>query len=135
MQMELFDMDKDGKMDIVVSDDSGELNILYGTMSKDGGVTFTKKLLDKNIGLKIGTGSINTGGAIRYDGIKEIVATEQKEYIARANAATDDNELLSAAEQIKLLDSKIYYQHSVPKIITNAAEARNIPNLKCGWYR
>ena len=127
MQMEFFDMDKDGKMDLVISDDSGELNILYGTMTPNGGVAFTKKLLDKNIGLKMGTGSINTGGAIRYDGIKEIVATEQKEYIANADKATDDNaELLTAEEQTKLLDSKIYYQQSVSKQIASAAEAKNI---------
>lgn len=30
-QMETFDMDADGKMDIITLDDSGEMNILYGT--------------------------------------------------------------------------------------------------------
>lgn len=30
-QMEIFDMDADGKMDLVTLDDSGEMNILYGT--------------------------------------------------------------------------------------------------------
>ena len=29
-QLEIFDMDRDGNMDLVISDDSGELNILYG---------------------------------------------------------------------------------------------------------
>ena len=53
MQLETFDMDQDGKTDIVISDDSGELNILYGTSSSDGGVAFTKKNLDRNIGLKL----------------------------------------------------------------------------------
>lgn len=105
MQMEMFDMDRDGKMDLVISDDSGELNILYGgegaattatgttaaaptgtsffddlsgivnrsfsTATGNGGtvtttirgsginngIVFTKKTLDQNIGLKLGTGA------------------------------------------------------------------------------
>ena len=52
MQLETFDMDRDGKLDLVISDDSGELNILYGSVDSTG-LYFTKKTLDTNIGLKL----------------------------------------------------------------------------------
>ena len=48
MQLEIFDMDTDGRMDLVISDDSGELNILYGS-SDATGLYFTRKNLDKNL--------------------------------------------------------------------------------------
>jgi hypothetical protein len=33
-QVEIFDMDADGKSDIVTVDDSGEINVLYGEVQK-----------------------------------------------------------------------------------------------------
>ena len=60
MQLETFDMDQDGRLDLVISDDSGELNILYGSTDATG-LYFTRKNLDKNIGLKLGGGSLSTG--------------------------------------------------------------------------
>ena len=59
MQLESFDMDKDGKLDLVYSDDAGELAILYG--AQDGnGLYFQKKLLDGDIGLKLSNASSTT---------------------------------------------------------------------------
>jgi hypothetical protein len=60
MQLEVFDMDKDGKTDLVISDDSGELNILYGNTDSEG-MLFTKKLLDSNIGLTLQSDAVSTG--------------------------------------------------------------------------
>lgn len=59
MQLEAFDMDKDGKLDLVYSDDAGELVILYGAQDSNG-LYFQKKLLDGDIGLKLSNASSTT---------------------------------------------------------------------------
>lgn len=48
MQMESFDMDKDGKLDLVILDDSGELSILYGEKDTTG-LYFKRKILDSGV--------------------------------------------------------------------------------------
>ncbi|MDD2745687.1 MAG: VCBS repeat-containing protein, partial [Candidatus Gracilibacteria bacterium] len=123
MQLEMFDMDRDGKMDLVISDDSGELNILYGG-GTDGHIIFTKKTLDGDIGLKIGTGALNTGGAVRFAGIKEVSPVTQTDY-ASETATAGDGETLSLADQIRLLDSKIYYQQRTTRQIPTQDQAQS----------
>ncbi len=54
MQLETFDMDQDGFDDIIISDDSGELSILYGARDESG-TKFTKKILATDLGLKLTT--------------------------------------------------------------------------------
>ena len=51
-QLEIFDMDADGKSDLVIFDDSGEINILYGTVRNNSGKIehiFTKKLIEDGL--------------------------------------------------------------------------------------
>ncbi len=126
MQLEIFDMDHDGKMDLVMTDDSGELNILYGN-SDANGIIFTKKVLDSNIGLKLQGGSLTTGGAVRWDGITEITPTTQTDYAREtANAGTTGESSLSLADQKRLIDSKLYYLQSVKRQVASSTQAAEI---------
>ncbi len=66
-------MDSDGKSDIVTLDDSGEINILYGTERTIAGKTehfFTKHLIESGLGLRLSTGVRNDGGAFSYTGLQ-----------------------------------------------------------------
>lgn len=70
-QLEVFDMDQDGKADIVTVDDSGELNILYATLRADDTLVFTKKLIDASFAVKLDTGIKKEGGAVWYAGMRQ----------------------------------------------------------------
>lgn len=52
VQLETYDMDGDGKTDLVISDESGELNVLYGKVL-NGETVFTKKVLDTDLALRL----------------------------------------------------------------------------------
>ena len=56
-QLKVFDMDNDGKDDIVLLDDSGEISILYG---RDGSGPVTEGGAIKDIISKIGTSLADT---------------------------------------------------------------------------
>ncbi len=71
-QLEVFDMDSDGKSDIVMLDDSGEINILYGTVRDNAGKKehiFIKKNIEKGLGMRLSQEQRNDGGAFSYDGL------------------------------------------------------------------
>jgi hypothetical protein len=124
MQLEIFDMDRDNKLDLVISDDSGELNILYGSVDATG-LYFTKKTLDTNIGLKLGSGSLSQGGALRWNGIQEVSAqTNQADYVRESTSAGADETTLSLADQKRLLNSKIYYTQKTTRIASSPTVAR-----------
>lgn len=126
MQLETFDMDKDGFTDIVVTDDSGELSILYG--GTDGsGTRFTKKVLATDLGLRLTTSSVIQGGAMYWDGLPQITAPDQADYLAESKALQGtDGTALSGADQKRLLDSKLYYTTATSKTVTGpeASELR-----------
>lgn len=118
MQLETFDMDQDGHDDIVISDDSGELSILYGSLDTTG-PKFTKKVLATDLGLKLTSESTVEGGALRWDGITEIVAPTQDQYLAESADLKDSSDMLSSADQKRLLDSKLYYVATVSKTVSS----------------
>ncbi len=61
-QFKIYDMDADGKDDIVYLTESWELAILYGTVTPR---TFTKKILESNLGVRLSGASEKSGWAIR----------------------------------------------------------------------
>lgn len=77
-QLEVFDMDADGKSDIVILDDSGELSILYGTVRTIAGKEehiFVKKLIESGLGIRLSTAVRNDGGAFSYTGLTSNLGT------------------------------------------------------------
>lgn len=72
-QMQAFDMDADGKTDLVTIDDSGELNVLYGTQSATTANkqrVFIKKTLEKGLAVHLSRDVRNDGGAFSYQGLR-----------------------------------------------------------------
>lgn len=125
MQLETFDMDKDGFDDIVTTDDSGELCILYGG-SDGSGTRFTKKVLATDLGLRLTTQSMTEGGAMYWDGLPQIKPVDQLDYATESKDLKDSNgSALSAADQKRLLDSKLYYTTTANKTVS-AAQASDI---------
>lgn len=57
-QLAVFDMDQDGASDIIVSDSSGVLSILYGG-SDANGLRFTQKILSTDLGLYLNGETFN----------------------------------------------------------------------------
>ncbi|MDD2566021.1 MAG: VCBS repeat-containing protein [Candidatus Gracilibacteria bacterium] len=111
-QMEVFDMDNDGKSDIVIVDDSGELSILYGSSDKsDKKQIFYKKILDDSLGMTLSSKDTKSGGAIFFDGIPQILASnDQGKYLLDAQklALSDGNDTETTLKA--QLDKLIYYQ-------------------------
>ncbi|NCP76963.1 hypothetical protein GW830_02365 [bacterium] len=92
-QLELFDMDADGKTDIVTLDDSGEMNILYGTVTADGKHIFTKHLVENSLGLKLSQEVRNDGGAFSYAGLQ--FPTDNTPLITPDSTGTVDQSMIN----------------------------------------
>ncbi|MBP8016521.1 VCBS repeat-containing protein, partial [Candidatus Gracilibacteria bacterium] len=120
-QLEVFDMDKDDKTDIVIVDDSGELNILYGSTINNGELVFQKKLVDNSFGVKLEQDPIKTGGAIYYDGLTPQLAEpgSQEEYYKQSQSLANSkgSDEIPDDNMETLVNNFIYYQYkySVPK--------------------
>ncbi|MDD2487531.1 MAG: hypothetical protein PHS92_04120 [Candidatus Gracilibacteria bacterium] len=114
-QLEIFDMDKDSKDDIVTVDDSGEINILYGTL-KNGETVFTKKFVDNNLGVKINSDPINGGGAVYFDGLPQIKPKDQTDQFKESqdllkSSGTSAGSDLPPEILANQLDKLVYYQY------------------------
>ncbi|MDP2089997.1 MAG: FG-GAP-like repeat-containing protein [Candidatus Gracilibacteria bacterium] len=68
VRAEKFDMDKDGKDDLVILDDFGELNIFYGGGSSNKPI-FTKKRISAYHGVTLNSNTRNDGGLVFFDGL------------------------------------------------------------------
>ncbi|MBW7954446.1 VCBS repeat-containing protein [Candidatus Gracilibacteria bacterium] len=64
-----FDMDLDGKMDLVILDDEGNIYIFYGTNTAG---KFQKKLVGNGLGITLNGEKRKDLGAIYYDGLYQI---------------------------------------------------------------
>lgn len=116
VQLEAYDMDSDGKTDLVISDDSGELNVLYGKVL-DGKTVFTKKVLDSDLGLRLAMADRKDGGAVYFNGLKQLqnpTEPDQERHLAESAAllAAGDEGGIPPEVQTALIDSKIYYVHA-----------------------
>lgn len=120
-QLEVFDMDKDWKMDIVIVDDSGELSILYWTQSNDISYPwrpiFTKKFIDNSLWMKLSTDVTKNWGAIYFDSLPQLTdSRDQSKYEFEASKVQAEWEAWgspsdSTWENLKpVLDKLIFYQ-------------------------
>ncbi len=116
MQLEVFDMDKDGKSDLVLSDDSGELAIYYGG-SDSSGTLFTKKVLASDLALNLSDKPNSEGGAIRWNGIPELQNITQADYAQEAALGPAASDALTAADQARILNAKLYYQEKTSRTV------------------
>lgn len=92
-------MDADGKSDIVIMDDSGEINILYGAVRTIDGIQqhiFTKKLIESGLGMRLSSAIRMDGGAFSYTGlVLPIASTSTPNGVNQA-----------------MIDNLIYYQYN-----------------------
>lgn len=102
-------MDADGKTDIVTLDDSGEINILYGSVRETAGKkerVFTKKLIESGLGMRLSKEVRNDGGAFSYTGLKF------PDQGTEASGKPLDPVGLTGAVNQGMIDNIIYYQYN-----------------------
>ena len=127
IQAEVFDMDSDGKDDIVTLDDAGEIHIFYGG-GNTSNPSFTKKFVGDGYTIEIVEESQSYGGAIYYDGMTQIDPNNRdqlfditQEYLQQMNQAIEngDEDAIPNPEFINdgLVQSLVYVE--VPYVPTD----------------
>ncbi|EKE29579.1 MAG: hypothetical protein ACD_2C00141G0001 [uncultured bacterium (gcode 4)] len=120
-QLELFDMDRDGKTDLVTVDDSGELNILYWAWKKidkySWKLVFFKKMIDNTLWLKLESSVTKNWGAIYHDSLKQIadIWNQSQQLLESQNLLSDFKNWATSTAATNdalntMLDKLIYYQ-------------------------
>lgn len=71
IQAEAYDMDKDGKDDIVTLDDAGQIHVFYGSGTQKN-PTFQKKYIGDGYAISLSDEAISHGGAVYFDGLTQI---------------------------------------------------------------
>ena len=116
-QLEVFDMDADGKSDIVTLDDSGEINILYGGTRKINETQteriFTKRLVESGLGIRLSSEVRTDGGAFSYTGL--VFPNQNTD--ASGNSFNPDN--ITGAINQGIIDNIVYYTYNYPFSITD----------------
>lgn len=109
-QMKVYDMDADGKDDLVYLTSGGELGILYGT---DTAGAFEQKILDSTLGITLRNETDNHDGAVISDAV-----TQFDTFVGRvpANAKPADSGITD--EKIR---EQVYYQEQ-------SASIQSLPN-------
>lgn len=136
-QLEVFDMDKDGKDDIVTVDDGWDLSILYWT-SWDSRypwqLVFNKKVIDNALWMKMKTNVIKTWWALFFDSIPQISDfSDQAQYVLQSKEAKNnlsDDTASNDWTYSAMLNKLIFYQEKYQENVTNTwvteAEKRKI---------
>ncbi len=102
-------MDADGKDDIVTMDDSGEINILYGTVRNVAGKeehVFTKKLIESGFGMRLSKEVRHDGGAFSFQGLK--FPDQGSEPTGKSSNLSG----LTGAVNQGMLDNLLYYKYA-----------------------
>ncbi len=116
-QLEVFDMDRDWKDDIITVDDSSELNILYWAWQKNI-IYFERKLVDNTLWLKINEKSIDSWWAIFFDWLEQLGQPSelQKKYYEESlklfeTADKEEEKDIWSENYEKMINNLIYYQY------------------------
>lgn len=109
--LHVYDMDRDGRDDVVTVDDSGELSILYGR--EDG--SFEKLVVSHDFAVKLTGQVLSSGGAVYYDGLHQLPpsydpASLQQEAAEVRNNADNPDGAFQGSVLKNLLDQEIFYQ-------------------------
>ncbi len=86
IRVRVFDMDNDGKDDIVTLDDSGEIHIFYGWGSSTS-PRFTKLLVGNGYGLELNNEVKNNGGLIYFSSLYQMPQTPDNSSLLASNDA------------------------------------------------
>lgn len=129
VQLESYDMDGDGKTDLVTTDESGELNVLYGKVL-DGQTVFTKKILDSDLALRLTSADRIDGGAVTFDGIPQLknpTVPDQARYLAESKALSEAGDEGGIPPEVMKanIDAKLYYVHAYQVATAYAGAALN----------
>ena len=127
VQLQTFDMDADGKDDIVTLDDNGDLSILYASTDTNSNIVFTKKVVDSSLGLKLNRSPSSDNGAVYFAGLPQL-DDSQNSYVAQSQALASNSG--SDAELKNELNSEIYYQFgeaSAVSDLTGSASTNDTP--------
>jgi uncharacterized repeat protein (TIGR01451 family) len=130
IQAEAFDMDSDGKDDIVTLDDAWEIHIFYGAWDAEN-PEFTKKFIWDGYAIELSNTAISHGWWIYYDWLIQLtderaaeILTNSEEYLTQLNEALADWEEWENPEFIdeSLVESFLYM--SLPYAPTNYEDSR-----------
>jgi len=98
IQADTFDMDADGRDDIVTLDDAWEIHIFYGWGSSQSPL-FTKKFVWDGYAIELQSESQSFGGAVYFDGLTQIDSNDQsrllemtQEYLDWVSQAIEDKD-------------------------------------------
>jgi uncharacterized repeat protein (TIGR01451 family) len=125
IQAEAYDMDSDGKDDIITLDDAGELHIFYGNGETET-PEFTKKFIGDGYAIELSSTATSHGGGVFYDGLIQLsddraadILINSQEYLEDLNEAIEGWEGSEDPEFIdeSLVESFLYM--SLPYIPTN----------------
>ena len=105
-QLKVYDMDTDGRDDIVYLTAGWELGILYGTNQV---AVFTKKVLDPTLGIVLNKDPITTGWAIKASNTPQLNGSI---WVSPIDSTTPDDSMLK---------SEVYYQYSHPTPIPSVS--------------
>lgn len=125
VQMEKYDMDADGKDDLVVADDAGVLSVLYGTEGK----SFRQVVVDRALGASLDPRSLSgtlADAAASYSsyGGTDPVKTAATE-LSPSSAA--ENEKATAEQQATVMNSFLFYSTTVPSVPAETAPRYTVP--------
>ncbi|PID87581.1 hypothetical protein CSB07_00690 [Candidatus Gracilibacteria bacterium] len=105
IRAEVFDMDNDGKDDIVTLDDNGEINIFYGS-GVEANPSFTKKIITSSMGLKLASEPRANNSLVYFDGLYQVGNTKT-ELLDLIGKEIDDKNMLSPSNRA-LVESMIF---------------------------
>lgn len=109
--MKVYDMDADGKDDLVYLTSGGELGILYGTETPG---KFLQKILDSTLGITLNPNEIDIhGGALKNNFVNQvnrIIGVDASNVVNSGTGVTDE-----------VIKSQVFYQRQVAEMQTIAS--------------
>lgn len=106
-QIKIYDMDTDGRDDIVYLTSGGQLGILYG---RETSGEFDQNILDETLGITLRDTTDNHGGAIKSNFVTqfaEIIGEDTSDVVNTGTGLTDAR-----------IKAEVYYQERANKTIT-----------------
>lgn len=114
-QFKIYDMDADGKDDVVYLTEGGELGVLYGTTES---WVFEKKVLDSSLGISLSTQSESAWWALRMESVPQFEAGELGNS-PTTSTGTDETQL----------QAEVFYQYPRPITSDYETEALDLSDL------
>jgi len=118
-------MDADGKDDIVILSQAGELFILYATGQKENGnPLFSLKVLQSNISLQMNTTSTDPDGAINYEGLTRAFGSSSLDSFSQESETLSSLDFSQSGTTVPpemqqaIVNDQLYYETTDLKVLT-----------------